>query len=87
MSEFNNESRRGFLRKAAYVPPLVATMSVLPRVAAAGSHEVKLKCDNGVGNDSDCLPPGLVKNEKSFLDNDDVYGVPGSPQNQGGPNK
>jgi hypothetical protein len=44
----------------------------------------KSGCNNGVGNFSDCLPAGIEKNGKTFLDNDDVNGVPGSPQNQGG---
>ncbi len=32
-----DRSRRGFLRKAAYTAPLIATISVLPSIAAAGS--------------------------------------------------
>ena len=74
-----DRARRGFLRKAAYIAPLVATISVMPSIAAAGS------CNNGVGDGADCLPPGLQKNGKGYLDNDDVWGTPGNPQNQGGP--
>ncbi len=32
-----NKSRRKFLIKAAYTAPLIATISVLPSVASAGS--------------------------------------------------
>ena len=82
MSEIN-KSRREFVQKVAYVAPLVATVSVMPSIASAGSVR---HGNNGVGNGPDCLPPGLKKNGKSFLDNDDNGGTPGSPQNQGGPN-
>jgi hypothetical protein len=78
MSEVD-ESRRKFIQKVAYAAPMIATISVLPSIASAGS------CNNGVGNGADCLPPGLEKNDKVFLDNDDNGGVPGSPQNRGGP--
>lgn len=54
----DNESRRGFLRKAVYVPPLIATMSVLPRVAAAGS----VKCDTGSGRQ----PASFLENKQTF---------------------
>ena len=74
-----NKSRRDFVQKVAYVAPMIATVSVLPSIASAGS------CNNGVGNGGDCLPPGLEKNEKTFLDNDDQGGTPGDPQNRGGP--
>ena len=79
MSEVD-QSRRKFVQKVAYTAPLIVTISVMPSIASAGS----VHCNNGVGNGSDCLPPGLQKNGKSFLDNDDNGGVPGSPQNQGG---
>ena len=82
MSRGVDQSKRNFLIKAAYVAPIVATISVIPSIASAGS--VNLNCNNGVGNGSDCLPPGLQKNGKSFLDNDDVFGTPGNPQNKGG---
>lgn len=81
-----SESRRSFIIKVAYTAPLITTMSVLPSVASAGSPRVR-GCNNGVGNGPDCLPPGLEKNGKTFLDNDDKGGVPGNPQNKGGPKK
>jgi hypothetical protein len=80
----HNASRRKFLKKTSYVVPVVLTLSAAPAFAGQGS---KMKCNNGVGNGSDCLPPGLQKNGKNYLDNDDVYGTPGNPQNKGGHNK
>ena len=82
MSDFN-KSRRDFVQKVAYVAPMIATVSVLPSIASAGSVR---GCNNGVGNGGDCLPPGLEKNGKTFLYNDDQGGTPGNAQNQGGPN-
>lgn len=81
-----DQSKRNFMIKAAYVAPIVATVSVLPRFASAGSTNAKIHCDNGVGTGPDCLPNGLEKNGKTFLDNDDgpPAGVPGGPLNQGG---
>ena len=75
-----DQSKRSFLKKTAYVAPLALTLSAMPSLARNGSYN----CNNGVGNGSDCLPPGLEQNGKIFLDNDDVYGTPGNPQNQGG---
>ena len=79
------ESRREFMkaagRLAVYAPPtlLVLMKPTVEAIAASG------KCNNGVGNGPDCLPPGLEKNGKGgFLDNDDNGGTPGNPQNQGG---
>jgi hypothetical protein len=77
-----NKSRRGFIKKLAFVPPAIVTLSVIPSIASAGSPG----CNNGPGNGPDCLPPGLEKNGKTFLDNDDIFGTPGNPQNKGGPN-
>lgn len=77
------ETRRNFLKKAGqvavYTPPAMLAVAhpSLAQIAASG-------CNNGVGNGPDCLPPGLDKNGKDFLDNDDVTGTPGNPQNQGG---
>jgi hypothetical protein len=78
-----DDSRRDFLKKAGkvavYTPPAMMALSYPSLEAIAKSG-----CNNGVGNGSDCLPPGIEKNEKLFLDNDDVYGTPGNPQNRGG---
>lgn len=49
-------SRRGFLKKAAYVAPAVMTLNVVPSIAAAGSGLAG--CNNGIGNGDDCTPPG-----------------------------
>ena len=84
MSELHNDSRRKFLKKSAYVVPVVMTMHAAPSLAGHGSPKDKYKCNNGVGNGPDCLPPGIDKNGKDYLDNDDKWGTPGDPQNRGG---
>lgn len=84
MSEIQNNSRRNFLKKSAYVVPVVMTLHAAPSLAGHGSPKDKYKCNNGVGNGPDCLPPGIDKNGKHYLDNDDKWGTPGNPQNRGG---
>ena len=86
--------RRAFLLKAgrfaAYTPPAMMILMSPGKHAIAKSGGGKPKsagCNNGVGNGSDCLPPGLAKNGKLHLDNDDLGGTPGNPQNKGGPGK
>ena len=77
-------SRREFMKAAGklavYTPPVMLWLMKPGTNAIAASPG----CNNGVGNGSDCLPPGLENNGKSFLDNDDTFGTPGDPQNQGG---
>jgi hypothetical protein len=51
---------------------MVLTLKATPALAGTGSPQ---RCNNGVGNGSDCLPPGIDQNGKTFLDNDDVTGV------------
>jgi|SaaInl8_200m_RNA_FD_contig_21_194974_length_483_multi_8_in_0_out_0_1 hypothetical protein len=64
--------------------PLKTPMLVnnsMPLKSASGNGG----CNNGVGNGSDCLPPGLENNGRDDLDNDDGPGdAPGNPGNQGG---
>jgi len=50
----NNESRRSFVKKAAYIAPAVLTLKALPAFASQGSA----KGNNGVGNGLDPQPPG-----------------------------
>jgi hypothetical protein len=80
MDNPSSKSRREFLKKTAYVVPVILTLKAAPAVASIGSP----RCNNGVGNGPDCLPPGIQQNGMLHLDNDDVFGVPGAPQNQGG---
>jgi hypothetical protein len=48
----SNESRRSFIKKAAYIAPVVLTLKALPSFAAQGSN-------NGVGQRVlDNQPPG-----------------------------
>jgi hypothetical protein len=80
------ESRREFMKAAGklavYTAPAMLVLMKPSREAIAKSG-----CNNGVGNSTDCLPPGLENNGKGgFLDNDDNSGTPGNPQNQGGNN-
>jgi hypothetical protein len=66
MSNFEHQqSRRDFLRKAAYVAPVILTMKALPSLAGIGSHKVKVKGNDGIGQEKrgiiDGPPPGLAK--------------------------
>jgi len=77
--------RRAFLLKAgrfaAYTPPAMMILMSPGKYAIAksgganpksgGGKPTSAGCNNGVGNGSDCLPPGLAKNGKLHLDNDD----------------
>jgi hypothetical protein len=70
-----NESKRGFLKKVAYVAPAIATLQVIPAIAAAGS----VNGNNGVGNGCDGQPYG----NPPINDGCGTSG-PGYPGNQGG---
>ena len=50
----DTESRRSFVKKAAYVAPAVLTLKAIPAFASYGSP----KGNNGVGNGLDPQPPG-----------------------------
>ena len=80
------KNRRAFLKKAGkyavYTPP--AMMMLMHPSANAVMKSGYGRCNNGVGNGPDCLPPGIEKNGKHYLDNDDHGGVQGEPQNKGG---
>ena len=79
-----SKSRRGFIKKMAFVPPAIVTLSAIPSIASAGSPRHRTRGNNGVGNGPDNLPNGLSSNGRSYLDNDDDGGIPGNPQNRGG---
>ena len=74
-----DNSRRDFLRKTTYVAPAILTLSAMPAFAKNGSPN----CNNGVAH-QDCTPPGIEKNGKDYLINDEYTGRPGGPLNQGG---
>jgi hypothetical protein len=57
----NNRSRREFIKKVAYVAPVVLTLNANAAFASQGSN-LSVHCDNGFGTGSDCSPPGLVNN-------------------------
>ena len=56
-------SRRGVLKKAAYIVPTILTLQALPSFASTGSGQAEKNNDrergnNGVGNGIDPQPPG-----------------------------
>lgn len=69
------ESRRNFLKKGAYLAPVVLSFAVRPGFARNTYHG-----NNGVGNGLDPQPPGNPPI------NDGPGTGPGNPGNQGGPN-
>jgi hypothetical protein len=58
MTEEHDESRRQFVRRAAYVAPAIVTLSAIPSFASAGSGNNHRRGNNGVGNGCDPQPPG-----------------------------
>ena len=79
------ESRRNFLRKGAYLAPVVLSFAVRPSFAqngygGNGKGKTFPKGNNGVGNGEDPQPPGNPPI------NDGPGTSPGNPGNQGGPN-
>lgn len=79
----NNKSRRDFIKKMAYMPPAIATLTVLPAFQAAGSGwgghrppHAGGRGNNGVGNGLDPQPPGRPRM------NDGPGTGPGNPGNR-----
>ena len=70
-----DESRRHFIKKAAYSAPAIVTMVAIPSFASAGSGWSK--GNEGVGNGYDAPPPGHDKNY-----NDPDGSGPGNPSHQ-----
>ena len=50
-------SRRSFVKKAAYVTPVIVTLDAIPSFASYGSTD-RANGNNGVGNGIDPQPPG-----------------------------
>ncbi len=77
-TETSNKSRRDFIKKLAYIPPAIATLTVFPAFSATGSGFVEPLShgNNGVGNGLDPQPPG----NPPFNDNWDSG--PGNPGNR-----
>ncbi len=70
----HNSSRRSFIKKAAYIAPVVLTLNATPtlahRIGSAFQH-----CNQGVGNGGEGCTPG-----HSFDSNDESPNfVPGNP--------
>ena len=53
----HDDSRRSFLKKAAYTTPLILTLKAEPAFASYGSG-TDVRGNNGVGNGVDPQPPG-----------------------------
>jgi hypothetical protein len=68
----HDESRRSFIKKAAYTAPLILTLRAEPAFASYGSG----KGNNGVGNGLDPQPPGNPRV------NDGPGTGPGNPGNR-----
>jgi hypothetical protein len=56
-----DDSRRKFIRKAAYIAPAVLTLAVAPAYAKAGSIK---RLPHGLLEKRDRLPAGLAKKNK-----------------------
>jgi hypothetical protein len=70
-----DDSRRSFLKKAAYTAPLILTLKADPAFASYGSGK-PVHGNNGVGNGIDPAPPGNPR------PNDGAGTGPGSPGNK-----
>jgi hypothetical protein len=71
----HDESRRSFLKKAAYTAPVILSLKVEPAFASYGSG-THLHGNNGVGNGLDPQPPGNPRV------NDGPGTGPGNPGNK-----
>jgi hypothetical protein len=72
-------SKRELLKKAAYIAPMILTLTVAPSFASSGSglaEKDNEKANNGVGNGLDPQPPGNPPV------NDGPGTGPGNPGNQ-----
>jgi len=53
----DGNSKRELLKKAAYIAPMILTLTASPTFASSGSGRAE-KGNNGVGNGLDPQPPG-----------------------------
>ena len=71
----HQESRRDFLKKAAYTAPVILTMAAAPAFAKNGSPHMYQRGNNGIGQYktrgiTDGPPPGLAgRSHQDFNDN------------------
>lgn len=54
----DEQTRRDFVTKLAYVTPVIMTLKAEPSFASQGSGAPNAKGNNGVGNGEDPQPPG-----------------------------
>ena len=82
MTQISDNSRREFIRKAAYAAPAVLSLQAMPAIAQNGSPgvtNIRVRGNNGLGQlTDDPQPPGNPPI------NDKPSSVPGNPNNQGG---
>lgn len=69
-----NDGRRSFVKKAAYIAPVIVTMTAIPSFASAGSGQRRRHGNEGVGNGYDDPPPG---HDQNYNDGDGTS--PGNP--------
>jgi hypothetical protein len=64
-----SESRRKFIKKAAYIAPALITLTAVPSLASAGSvnHRNRRKGNEGLGNRYDAPPPGHSTNCNDYF--------------------
>lgn len=78
----SNASRRAFIKKLAYMPPAIATLTVLPAFHASGSgwDGQGSRGNNGLGNGVDPQPPGNPPVNDGF---GNLVGNPGNRRGSG----
>lgn len=83
-NQTNSTSRRAFIKKLAYMPPAIASLTVLPAFHASGSGwgaNGGSRGNNGIGNGVDPQPPGNPPV------NDGFGNLVGNPGNRRGSNR
>ncbi len=83
MNEQMNKSKRDFLKKTAYVVPVILTLQAAPAIAKTGSP-MRSKYNHGTDNGPGRKPQGNQKHRKMHHGNGNGYGARGKPQGKGG---
>lgn len=81
MSE-HNDSRRKFIKVAAYTAPVILTLNAAPTFAKGGSI-IRQKCNQGLGNYDEGCDPGNSNNHNPT--NDETGALPGRGARRGTP--
>ena len=84
----HQESRRDFLKKAAYTAPVILTMSAAPAFARNGSPPISARGNNGIGQERrglyDGPPPGLANRPNQDFNDNGTFAPYGSSGAQAG---